>query len=143
MQRNNPRSSRRDFLLSIGALPLALSPVSRAAAGSAPMLKKPIPGSGEQLPVIGMGSWLTFDVGTDAGRRDDRVRVLRTFFETGGAVVDSSPMYGSSEEVIGYCLARLPDHRSLFSATKVWTWLQSRGVDQMQESKRQIGRAHV
>jgi diketogulonate reductase-like aldo/keto reductase len=139
MQRISPATSRLGFLLSMAALPLVLSPGARAAAGSAPLLKRSIPGAVEQLPVIGMGSWLTFDVGSDGGRRDDRARVLQTFFEMGGALVDSSPMYGSSEEVIGYCLARVPDNRSLFSATKVWTWLQARGADQMEESKRLWG----
>jgi diketogulonate reductase-like aldo/keto reductase len=124
----------------MAALALAPSPgVGFAAGGPGSVLKKAIPGTAEQVPVIGMGSWITFDVGKDAELRDDRLKVLRTFFETGGGIVDSSPMYGSSQEVIGYCLERIPDKRSLFSATKVWTWLQSRGVGQMEESKRLWG----
>src|SRR3546814_16262729 len=77
----------------------------------------------------------SFNVGADQALRDQRVEVLRTFFEHGGAVVDSSPMYGTSEEVIGYCLKRLPNAQSLFSATKVWTWLQMLGEGQMEESR--------
>jgi len=67
------------------------------------------------------------------------VKVLKTFFDMGGSVIDSSPMYGSSEAVIGYALARLPDARPLFAATKVWTWLQALGVRQMENSRRLWG----
>lgn len=119
--------SRRAFLASMGALGAAL-PLGRARASGAdrPLLTKAIPGSGERLPVIGMGSWLTFDVGTNALLRAERLEVLRAFFEAGGAMIDSSPMYGSSEAVIGYCLARLADIRSLFSATNsVGIWRRS------------------
>jgi diketogulonate reductase-like aldo/keto reductase len=143
MQRNNPPPGRRDFLMAAAALALAPSlGAARAAAGPAPILTRAIPGTGEQVPVIGMGSWLTFDVGGDGALRDHRVELLRAFFDMGGGILDSSPMYGSSQEVIGYCLARVPKERSLFSATKIWTWLQSRGVEQMQESKRLWGVEH-
>jgi diketogulonate reductase-like aldo/keto reductase len=91
------------------------------------------------LPVIGMGSWLTFDVRDDRVLRDRRLEVLQAFFDGGGAVVDSSPMYGSSEEVIGYCLSRMADKSALFSATKVWTLFQSRGIRQMEASRRLWG----
>jgi diketogulonate reductase-like aldo/keto reductase len=82
-----------------------------------------------------MGSWITFNVGDDKSKRDERVKVLQAFFDAGGTVIDSSPMYGSSEEVIGYCLERIADKRSLFSATKVWTPLQWHGVKQMEKSQ--------
>jgi diketogulonate reductase-like aldo/keto reductase len=124
----------------MAALALVPSPVvAFAAAARSPVLKKAIPATAEQVPVIGMGSWITFDVGKNAEPRNERLKVLRTFFEMGGGIVDSSPMYGSSQEVIGYCLARIADKRSLFSATKVWTWLQAHGVGQMDESKRLWG----
>ncbi len=132
--------SRRDFLASLASL--ALTPslgIGAVAAAPAPMLTRVVPGTAERLPVIGMGSWITFDVGKDRELRDDRVKVLQTFFEMGGSIVDSSPMYRSSQEVIGYSLERVPDKRTLFSATKVWTWLQSRGAGQMEESKRLWG----
>jgi diketogulonate reductase-like aldo/keto reductase len=85
--------------------------------------------------VIGMGSWITFNVGDDPGARAVRVQVLRAFFERGGAVIDSSPMYGTSEEVIGHCLAQLEGDRALFAATKVWTPLQMLGPGQMEDSR--------
>lgn len=124
----------------MGALALAPSPgVGFAAGAPGPVLKKIIPATAERVPLIGMGSWLTFDVGRDRGLRDDRVAILRAFFEMGGGMVDSSPMYGSSQAVIGYCLERIPDKPALLSATKVWTWFQSRGPGQMEESKRLWG----
>lgn len=85
--------------------------------------------------MIGMGSWLTFDVGDDREALQTRVEVLRTFFEQGGAVIDSSPMYGSSEEVIGYCLERLNNKDRLFTATKVWTLGRRFGISQMNSSQ--------
>ena len=130
------RPHRREVLASLGALGLAAGlKAGPAVAQPGPLLTKPIPATGERLPVIGMGSWLTFDVDDDTALRDRRVEVLRAFFAAGGGVIDSSPMYGSSEEVIGYCLDRLGDTPALFSATKVWTVLQSLGVRQMQASE--------
>ncbi len=110
----------------------------RALATEGP-LTRPIPASGETLPVIGMGSWITFDVGGDQAARDQRVEVLRAFFDAGGAMIDSSPMYGTSEEVIGDALARLDDKATLFSATKVWTPSARRGPEQMEASRRLWG----
>jgi len=112
---------------------------ARVLADPSPLLTRAIPNSGERLPVIGMGSWLTFDVRDDEAARDRRREVLQTFFDSGGAIVDSSPMYGSSQEVIGYCLGRIKNQDSLFSATKVWTLFQSRGIRQMEESERLWG----
>ena len=132
--------SRRRFLASMGALALASCAGVRLALGAtARAFSKTIPGTREKLPVIGMGSWLTFDVGKDQRHRDQRVEVLGTFFEMGGGMVDSSPMYGSSQEVIGYCLERLGERHSLFSATKVWTWRTSQGPGQMEESRQLWG----
>ncbi len=140
MMRSGRHLSRRAFLTSMVALGAALRlGHGRASAASRPPLTKAIPGSAERLPVIGMGSWLTFDVGANEMLRAERLEVLRAFFEAGGAMIDSSPMYGSSEAVIGYCLARLADTQALFSATKVWTLFQARGVRQMEASRRLWG----
>lgn len=136
--RRHPPLSRREFLAGVAAAALAAGS-RRAVAAPASPVTKAIPASGERIPVIGMGSWITFDVGRDEARRNQRAEVLRTFFAMGGGMVDSSPMYGSSEEVIGYCLARLPARDGLFSATKVWTWRKSSGIDQMAESGRLWG----
>lgn len=129
-------ASRRSFLrLGAGLVGLAVLPSARAAA----LVEKAIPSSGERLPVIGMGSWITFDVGNLPGERSQRRRVLETFFARGGRLVDSSPMYGQAEEVLGESLAHLGRPGQLFAATKVWTpgrWL---GVQQMEASQRLWG----
>src|SRR5690606_26057860 len=108
------------------------------AAAPGPVLRT-VPATGERLPAIGMGTWVTFNVGDDPGLVAQRLEVLRTFFDMGGAVIDSSPMYGTSEAVVGRCLARLGHPPALFSATKVWTWLQASGPGQMAESRRLWG----
>lgn len=133
--------SRRRFLATLGALGLGAGGLITAPLRAAPpdLIRRAIPKTGEKLPVIGMGSWITFNVGNDPALRADRVEVLRTFFDRGGAVIDSSPMYGSSEEVIGHCLARLENDRALFAATKVWTPFQWLGKKQMAESERLWG----
>ncbi|MEO7743616.1 MAG: aldo/keto reductase, partial [Usitatibacter sp.] len=94
-----------------------------------------IPVTGESIPSVGLGTWLTFDVGgADSPARRARGDILTAFFDAGGRLVDSSPMYGSSEEVVGSELARTPDPR-LFAATKVWTVGALAGRRQMERSK--------
>lgn len=128
---------RRTLLASLAAA-TALGPGPARAAGE-PAVTRPVPATGERIPAVGMGTWITFNVGDDRALRDQRLEVLRTFLDMGGAVVDSSPMYGTAEAVVGHCLARLPDPDRMFSATKVWTWWQSNGPDQMAESRRLWG----
>jgi diketogulonate reductase-like aldo/keto reductase len=137
MDQEPPLLSRRAFVLSAAAAGLGFRPGRTAALSG--IHAKPIPSTGERLPALGMGTWLTFDVGADSWQRDERAEVLRTFFELGGAVVDSSPMYGSSEKVIGYCLDRVGGAPPLFAATKVWTPGRALGVRQMQYSRDQWG----
>lgn len=130
------RLSRRDLLASAaGATMGAALPARMASAAHGIPLKRAIPKSGQELPVIGMGSWITFNVGDDQELRDERAQVLQTFFDLGGAMVDSSPMYGTAQEVIGYGLDHTDNHENLFSATKVWTLLQSDGPEQMTEAR--------
>jgi len=133
-------TSRRGFLVGIAGM-CAATAFGRPASGqtATPILTRPIPGSGERLPVIGMGSWLTFDVGDLPHHRAQRVDVLRTFFQRQGAVIDSSPMYGTSEAVIGHCLRRLRMGEEAFSATKVWTRGRRSGIDQMDYSEKLWG----
>ncbi len=125
---------RRRFLATAGALGFATR-FGVAAAAPAPITTRPIPATGEQVPVIGMGSWITFNVGYDKALRAGRVKVLQAFFDAGGGMIDSSPMYGSSEEVIGHCLARIANTGNLFSATKVWTVSKQLGIRQMKDSQ--------
>ena len=132
MNRKLPCLTRRAFMLSAAAV--ALGP-ARAATAQAGIHTRPIPSTGERLPAVGMGTWLTFDVGADSWLRDERAKVLQAFFDLGGSVVDSSPMYGSSQKVLGYCLESIGGAPRLFAATKVWTPGQALGVRQMQHSR--------
>ncbi len=105
-----------------------------AAAQPAPgLLTRPIAASGEALPLIGLGSWITFNVGNDSLARERCVQVLRDFFAAGGRMIDSSPMYGSSQPVIGAALDRLQPGARLFAADKVWT--ASDGPAQIAQSR--------
>jgi len=116
-----------------GAWSAALLP-SRAQAPAAAH-SRPIPSTAERLPVIGLGTWITFDVGgAESAARRARGEILRAFFDAGGRLVDSSPMYGSSEEVVGAEMQRIPA-APLFSATKVWTVGGLAGRRQMEHSR--------
>ena len=128
-------TSRRTFLKGVGAGCITFPFMSTAlqAADSA-AITRAIPASGEALPVIGMGSSRTFDVGTDEGVRAQLTEVLRIFFDRGGALIDSSPMYGNAERVLGDLLERIPNKESFFAATKVWINGKESGVQQMHES---------
>ena len=97
-------------------------------AGARPLIRKAIPVSGEQLPVIGMGSSRTFDAGDNAAVRAQLAPVLQAFFDQGGALIDSSPMYGSAEQVLGDLLKTTSNKDSLFAATKVWTDGRQAGI---------------
>jgi hypothetical protein len=109
---------RRRFLRALGGGALvAGAGIAPAGSVAGPALRKVIPSSGEALPAIGMGTWITFNVGRDADLRAGRTEVLRTFLQLGGGMVDSSPMYGSAEEVVGHALGRIGDDAGLFSAT--------------------------
>jgi diketogulonate reductase-like aldo/keto reductase len=102
------------------------------------MLMKQIPRTGEAIPVIGMGTWQTFDVGNSAGERKPLEEVLAEFSRAGGKLIDSSPMYGNSEQVVGDLSAKLGLRQKLFIATKVWTEGKDAGIRQMEESLRKL-----
>ena len=105
-----------------------------AQAGAAIMHTRAIPHSQEPLPVVGFGTWQTFDIGGDAREFERRKQVLAILFEAGGKVIDSSPMYGSAEAVVGRLLTDIKAHAKAFLATKVWTTGQAAGVRQMEAS---------
>jgi diketogulonate reductase-like aldo/keto reductase len=98
-----------------------------------------MPSSGEALPIVGLGSWITFNVGNDAEARHSCAEVMRAFFAAGGRLIDSSPMYGSSQDVIGHGLAKLAHPKGLFSADKVWISSASAGRRQIEGSRRKWG----
>ena len=122
---------RRPALQLIG---LAAAGRAAAAAPGAAPLTKPIPSSGERRPVVGLGTWITFNVGRDAQARRQCTEVMRAFFAAGGRLIDSSPMYGSSQPVIGEGLQKLGLPKTLFSAEKVWT--SSDGAAQIEASRK-------
>ena len=125
----------KSLLASYGliSLPFAL-PFSGAHAAPAGQIVKKIPKSLEVIPPVGMGTWMTFNVGADTELRSARIKVLQAFFDAGGGMIDSSPMYGSSEDVVGFCLDELEYPKSTFTATKVWTPFAKNGLDQMKHS---------
>ncbi len=100
------------------------------------MHTRKIPSTGEALPVVGCGTWQTFDVGPSAAEREPRAEVLKALFAAGGSVIDSSPMYGKSEGVVGDLLAAAGTRDKAFLATKVWTRGRDAGIAQMNESMR-------
>ncbi|MEQ8604709.1 MAG: aldo/keto reductase [Marivibrio sp.] len=130
---------RRSVLTGLGAAAAAAGFTPGRASAEDVIDRRPIPSTGERIPAVGMGTWITFNVGEDEALRRDRAAVLQKFFDEGGGMVDSSPMYGSSEDVIGWCLERVSGSDGLFSATKVWTPVFESGPEQMNESRRLWG----
>jgi diketogulonate reductase-like aldo/keto reductase len=128
--------SRRELLrFAAGAGMIAFT---GGAAMAASIITRPIPRSGEQLPVIGLGTWQTFDVDKSAAQRAPLREVLRQFVAAGGKVVDSSPMYGRSEAVVGDLTGELRVGKQLFVATKVWTTGRDAGIRQMEDSFKRL-----
>lgn len=123
----------------LGAGLVLAAPLEIALAGRPQPIRRVIPSSGETIPVIGMGSSRTFDVTPGGDTLSQLTEVMRVFFARQGALVDSSPMYGNAESVLGEILDRLGRPGHLFAATKVWTYGAKEGISQMQESSRRMG----
>ena len=132
--------SRAAFLRgSAGALGAwALGDVVLAQKAPEKMQSRPIPSTGARLPIIGCGTWRTFDVGPGAAERAPLADVLQVLFEAGGSVIDSSPMYGASEGVVGDLLSASQARDKAFIATKVWTRGRAQGIAQMRESMKRF-----
>jgi diketogulonate reductase-like aldo/keto reductase len=144
-EHGEPESINRARFLRLGAAvaaQLAVAPLhAQGASPAAPaaqqrMHARAIPSSGEQLGIVGCGTWQAFDVGSAGEDRKRLAEVLRVLFDAGGSVVDSSPMYGRSEAVTGDLLTQLGMHDRAFVATKVWTRGAAEGMRQMEESMR-------
>jgi diketogulonate reductase-like aldo/keto reductase len=136
------RFTRRELLTAAagGALVAARGSLGAPGNGRSSMLQRSIPRTGEKLPVIGMGTWQTFDV---SGTPDERAKlgeVLRALFDGGGRLIDSSPMYGNAERVVGEVLGELKETPRPFLATKVWTSGREAGIEQMERSMRLMAR---
>lgn len=134
--------NRRKCLTRLSAIG-ALSMASGYRAMDEKILKRAIPSTGQQLPVVGLGTWQTFDVGDSKGEREPLTEVLKILVSKGGSVVDSSPMYGRSEEVVGDLSKELKLNDQLFIATKVWTTGRENGIRQMNESFRLLRRESI
>lgn len=135
MEHPTPRGLNRRTVLGLGLAPFALAQAQPAGA----ILQRSIASTGEAIPAIGLGSWITFNVGNDPQGRAQCAAVVRAFFADGGRLIDSSPMYGSSQPVIGQALASLGGPAPLFSAEKVWTGSAARGPTQIEASRAHWG----
>lgn len=132
--------NRRDLIKLIGAVTAAGNLPS--AYGSMPEntpITKKIPSSGEAIPVVGMGTSRTFDQIDNKGMHEQLLNVLVTFFKQGGTVIDSSPMYGSAEMMLGYLLAKLDTKPDYFAASKIWTYGKEAGIKAVADSADRMG----
>lgn len=128
-------AARRTLLgRALGAAAVGALPWRMASAQGTPMLRA-IPSTGEAIPAVGLGTWITFNVGDDPQLRGECAEVVAAFFAGGGRMIDSSPMYGSSQAVVGAALAGLGRPPALFSAEKVWTSSGSGGPGQIERSR--------
>jgi aryl-alcohol dehydrogenase-like predicted oxidoreductase len=127
---------KRSSLLHLAGAALLARPAF--AQTGARMHTRKIPSTGELLPVVGCGTWQTFDVGPSPAERAPRAEVLKVLFEAGGSVIDSSPMYGRSEAVVGDLLADAGTRAKAFLATKVWTHGKAEGIAQMEQSFKRL-----
>jgi aryl-alcohol dehydrogenase-like predicted oxidoreductase len=130
----NKMTRRHATKLMGGASAGLLLPIALAGAESSTMLARAIPSSGEKLPVIGLGTWNVFDVDLTPANEKQLGDVLSLFVKLGGRVIDSSPMYGRAEEVVGILTSKLGLRDKLFLATKVWTRGKQAGSESMERS---------
>jgi aryl-alcohol dehydrogenase-like predicted oxidoreductase len=119
------------------------APLNAQTGKATPMQQRKVASTGVMVPVVGCGTWQTFDVGHDAAALAERAAVLGVLFAAGGSVIDSSPMYGSSEQVVGDVLAGMRARERAFIATKVWTRGRAAGVAQMERSLALLRTDHV
>ncbi|KAA9357348.1 aldo/keto reductase [Larkinella humicola] len=141
----NQRNTRRDALRLLGATAatLATGGLSGFSAPVPPsMLSRLIPSSNEKLPVVGIGTWQTFDV-SGTTEQEPLLQALKAVHQAGGKLIDSSPMYGRSEEVVGKLTAESGIQNQFFYATKVWTRGREAGIRQMDESMQKMKRSSV
>ena len=136
------RCTRRRLLALLGSA-AALPWTQTMAQPASRLLTRTAASAGVTLPAVGVGTWQTFDVGADAPERAELEAVLRTLVEAGGSVVDTSPMYGRAERVVGDLAAAASLHGKLFLATKVWTRGEAAGAAQMEQSFKLLRAARI
>ncbi|MFK7857345.1 MAG: aldo/keto reductase [Granulosicoccus sp.] len=139
-----PDTTRRDICKQLSGLAaIACTPALLAnthEGSTSPSLRNQLPGKSESISAIGMGTWITFDVPDILSVRRQRTEVLQTFFDLGGQMIDSSPMYGQAEDMLGHGLKRVDQVGQLFAASKVWTPFAADGRKQMDETEQLWGR---
>lgn len=123
--------NRRSFLTLLSLSPFA----NLLAQTKAKLILNKIPNASESIPAIGMGTWRTFNIGSSPKLLAKRTEILQEFFNRGGGMIDSSPMYGSAQKVVGHCLQQLKYPKTMFSADKIWTSSTSEGKEQFEEMK--------
>jgi diketogulonate reductase-like aldo/keto reductase len=128
-------ATRRTMLKAAVAAMTGVMLSQKSRAQQEPQVSRSIPSTGEPIPPVGLGSWITFNVGDDTELREECAAVMAAFFQAGGRVIDSSPMYGSSQAVIGYGLTKLGQPPDLFAADKVWTSSDEAGPEQIEQSR--------
>lgn len=136
-------TSRRSILKTLAASPLLGLPYSNSWANpidtlSLPKITRSIPKTGENIAAIGMGTYQTFDVENDSAKLPILKEIMHIFFEAGGQLVDSSPMYGNSEVILGKVLSQAVNKQNLFSASKVWTYGKKQGMQAVAETQRRM-----
>lgn len=131
--------SRRDVIVGLLSSIAALNTVNELSLSLlSDIITNEIPVSGEKVPAVGLGSWITFNVGDDAQAIRGIADIMQTFFSEGGRLVDSSPMYGSSQDVIGQALDE-KDRKNLIAIDKVWTTGATDGIRQIRRSRLRWG----
>ena len=135
---------RREFIAQSAAAVGALGTTAVSGADTqrgGPLHESVIPSTGETLPRIGLGTWRGFDVGAKVSERAPLTEALRVFSASGARMIDTSPMYRSSETVLGDLMTALGMRERVFLATKVWTSGRREGIASMEESMRRMRRA--
>jgi aryl-alcohol dehydrogenase-like predicted oxidoreductase len=135
---SNRLYSRRQILAMGAGLGAAALGIAPALAQSAPLLSRKIPRTGELLPVIGLGTAIVFDIGSDGEKRAERAKVIQTFLDGGGRAIDTAPSYGSAEAVVGDLLADLKVRDKIFVATKTRVSSRDRSSAEMQQSQKRL-----
>ena len=131
--------SRRQVLADVSRLSLLAAVGPSLAYPQESLIRRAIPKTGERLPVVGLGTYRTFNVGEDSAELEPLRRVTQLFFDLGGRLVDSSPQYGPSEAVFGHVLRQLTNTDALFAATKVSADGREEGIRQMEASPAKMG----
>lgn len=136
--------TRREILaLAAGAGVAAALPFGQARAATGPVLTRPIPRTGERLPVVGLGTAIIFDIGDDAAKRAERRAVIQAMIDGGGRLIDTAPSYGTAEAVVGDLLSSMAARDRIFLATKVRADSHSESLAQMDDSLKRLRTAKV